>query len=428
MILLGGINKSLGILKVSINGTGDYTIDNIYNSIVSAGFGAYCSYDGYYFILKGWIIGEGTSFGNLFIERKSLVFLKGGVANQNPNFTMRFGRYLSDIQGAYNGYGCSIDIQNCRYPFGSIYSTNFYVYGCQLSSVKSLKSTYTEPKYTLYYNGGAQCNLAYNVSNFKENIIEFAARGVTSDILDTKWWQDNNFGNTNHIRLKIWQIVNLPYFGGGKFYDCTWASASRLNHYVFNTTTEYYSDFYDCMFPSFVGNIALCSYTNLNTFKTSLSYINFNYTLSFKIITQIGVAIPGATISVRDKDGNLINWVEYANTINRLVTGNTFNTNRTTDVNGVISYYVNAYKTNLNPLNVTGPTSTDIIYTYKYPFTITVSKTGYETQTIILETLLKKTDLIITLTPSRSYRSTIDGNLLLVTNPEQGSSSNLLEI
>jgi len=61
------------------------------------------------------------------------------------------------------------------------------------------------------------------------------------------------------------------------------------------------------------------------------------------------------------------------------------------------------------------------------PYTLTVSKTGYETYTSTFD-VTEKMDLIISLKPIVPIRQTLDGELLLANQPETGSSAKLLKI
>lgn len=133
------------------------------------------------------------------------------------------------------------------------------------------------------------------------------------------------------------------------------------------------------------------------------------FSTDIKVVDTNGAAISGVTVSAKYTGGADIFSV-------------------TTGVNGAITqqmitdreWKIDATKSNVGNMFI-GENITQLL-------SLTISKAGYETYQSSGVILNKKLDLTITLTPSRSYRSTIDGNLLLVTNPEKGSSSNLIEI
>ena len=98
---VGGVTKDGGTVKVYLDGTLTYDIEDVYDAVVAAGYSAYTFYDGYNFVLKGVImVDSSSSTGSLVVEQKSLVFIKGGVHNSSSTFTTRFGRWTSDIIGA----------------------------------------------------------------------------------------------------------------------------------------------------------------------------------------------------------------------------------------------------------------------------------------------------------------------------------------
>jgi hypothetical protein len=417
---IGDIPLSSGVIRIDVDGDTTYSLKSIYDAVVAAGYTDNIFYDGYNFILKGWIIcTTATDVGSLVVENQNLVFIRGGVYHTSSTFTTRFGRWHT------NGfpdprYGCNIDTQNCRYPFKGT-TDKFQVYGCKLSKNNSRITTITEPKYLLYYNGGASEYITYNISQMQGCIIEQYGRGITSDVIDLLYGQGNNWGNYNHIRNKIYNSASMPYKAGGKFYANKWLTTGALA--VYNkgayASNGYYCDFYDDLFPGYsneeidVGNI----YYRCDGL-TSDQHQDFNYSLNVTVLDEAGSPLSGVTVNGKDKDGNPIEWIEHAGTGDKLVTGNTYTTDRTTDANGKVDYYTEAYR-------ITMDTQTEIIeYNYnltktvRYPFVFTFSKEGYETATLYIERLNEPVVTVVTLKKAVPVMVGTDGETAVKVNPK----------
>jgi len=413
--LVGSIDRDLGTIKVDFadGGTG-WDLQDIYDAIDGAGLGAYVNWDGTRLILKGWIVSSGTDSGSFTVTKKSLVFIRGGIHCGNPNFTMRFGVWTSDAIGANVAEGCHIDIQHSRYPIRSAYSGLLQIYGSLVSFGYTRITTLSENLSNVYYTGNGQVYFSNYVDEMKDSILGVRGRSVTGDIIDLKWGQGNNWGNGNHIRLNIYNSVNMPYYAGGKFYACTFNTySSRLRSYIFpGSGYSHYTDFYDCLFPNYPGGMITEDYWRWGGLTvdilTSPFYYDFNYTLKLKIIDIDSNPIVGATVSMTDKDNNLVTWIEGDGTYNNLVTGTTYATDRTTDANGEIEYYVKSYKLTLDPENTEYPNSDNYtIKTNSYPFTLTVSKSGYSSVMIKGIEFAEKKDWIVKLSTEDYGKTTI---------------------
>lgn len=398
--LPGNINKNLGIIKVDFTTAGNYNnLTQIYNDIVAQGFGDYVFYDGYNFVCKGWFFANSNaSVGSFVIQQRRLTFIKGGIINYSNTYTMQFGSWISDTVGANYTTGCAINILNMRMSFASSFD-KIKMYGCLLTNHLE-GNILTEIKQVNSYFTGWY--IPYNTVEYKDNIMGVAMRGNNSVAKDLKWWQTNNFGNAAHIRLRIWTYASLPYFKGGKFYDCDFLLATGLWFYngsVAYSESGYYTDFYDCEWPARPDGMLYLYYNSIvnPTTLTSNQIAYVNYTLSATVLDEAGNALSDVNVSALDASGNAVNFIEYDTTIDKLVTGNVYAGSVTTDENGQIGYYINAYQVGLNPANTTYPNSYDTITTVKYPFTITFSKAGYRDYTVILEELKKKTDMTLTL-------------------------------
>jgi len=435
---VGGISKDLGIIKVEITsgtynaGSAPYGLQSIYDAVVAAGFGAYVFYDGYTFVLKGWIITTGTVAGTFTTYWKNIVFIKGGLHLGNPNYKFYFGAWINDTYGSEYAAGCNIDIQNARLPFRTQYANTLFVYGGRITRAMSRVTSVAETRNFNNYTAGQPLTLTYYCDGIRDSELGFSIRGYTSELRDLKCGIENNFGTPDIFRLRFTTTGLMHYQNGGRIYACTWLYAAAIGRYVAAPSfANYYSLLYDCMFPFYSNNIPPFYYSTAAGNTTANSYTDLLYSMNFNVVDVISKdAISGVNINIKDKDGNNIDWVEHDTTFDKKVTGNTYSTDRVTDANGnVNTYYLLAYRVNLNPTNTIAATQcTNVVFTYKYPFTVTISKAGYETQTLQFKVFTKPTDLSITLTPSRSYRSTIRGRRLKVLNPEKGSGSKLLEL
>lgn len=135
--------------------------------------------------------------------------------------------------------------------------------------------------------------------------------------------------------------------------------------------------------------------------------INEYFDTSFVILDDTGTPIESADILITDSDGTT-----YSDT---------------TDSNGEMTSRLKTKYAYFDPLN-SDSTSYNSSVKILNPFTVVVSKDGYETYTSTGFTVEGKTTEIITLKPTVPIRQTIEGKLLLASQAELGSSSKLLEI
>lgn len=145
------------------------------------------------------------------------------------------------------------------------------------------------------------------------------------------------------------------------------------------------------------------TYTGSMTVGTT-NYVYRRYTLKVIVKDENGDIIPSANILLKNLQGTTI-------------------FDGTTDVNGLIEEIIL-----VNQWTYTNPSGTIQRESIDYnPFTISISKDGYENYEgqVLIENI---TSLSITLKSILKIRKTIDGKLLLATNPENGSNSNMIEI
>jgi len=165
----------------------------------------------------------------------------------------------------------------------------------------------------------------------------------------------------------------------------------------------------------------------------SLNYFDFVYSITIKVLDDTGAAVSGANVSLTDKDGNAGTWIEHDGTYDKLATGTTYTTDRTSDSDGIVDYYVKSYHNYLNPDHtntVTNPDdSTDSLNDEYFPFTIAVSKAGYETVTVILDDFTAPASMIITLKTAKTTRMNTDGELFFnLDKTNEGKAIDLVKL
>ena len=353
--LLGGIDKALGILKVEFTGTSTHTIQQVYDAIVSAGYSDYVRWNGYEFIFKGWLYCavETTDAGLFNVTGKRMTFIKGGIKNRSDSYIFRFGSLLSETKGAHPDNACVIDIIHSRYAFLTYYGSGIEFYGGLLSKGKGRLTTYSEYLNIESYYANSNSYIGYNVSGFRDVMIGFYGRSNLGDIKDISWRQGNNWGNYNHIRLKVLDSANMPYKAGGKFYNCNWLDLAYLNMYVFSGTEGYYTNMYDMDFSIFPNGMIDNPYVRYSSLASpdyqSNNYFQFFYSLQMTVLDAAGDVLEDVIISAVDKDNNPVNWIEKDGSTDELISGNEYTSNRLTDVNGKVDYYMLSYHIMLNP-------------------------------------------------------------------------------
>lgn len=163
-----------------------------------------------------------------------------------------------------------------------------------------------------------------------------------------------------------------------------WAGAGGLllrdvNAYSYSISQATTVIFYDC--TSLSGTFSL---TNDGS-STTPTYIYTHSSLALTITDDTGSAISGALVSIKDQYGNPAQaWV------GTLASGSVQNiADKTTDVNGEVdtfdvlhNYYIYVF----------GGADTNTTYS---PFTITISKTGYQTKTMVLTMNKKREEIVV---------------------------------
>jgi len=429
----GGLVKNTGNIQVLLEG-GNYSNygKSLYNTIVSQGYGDYVSWENNTLILKGWIVAGGTSSGYMIFYYNNFVFLRGGVHSANPNFYIQFGLWSSDIYGASVTHGCNIDIICERYAFRSVYANMLRVYGCNLTQCLTVDKTNAETVNAHYFLNGSNLAIAYQIGGIKDNIIGIYFRAYQGDMEDVKARFLNNHGNSPHYRVKMVVRATMPYTtAGGSFYACEFLDDKYISSYQPASGALYFSNLYDCKFPNEDDNKQTYHRWRIYAPQTITNeYIQYNFSLIVNATDVDGNVIEGANVSIKDKDGNSGVWIEYTDDINKTVTGTTYSTDRTTDSDGQIKYYLESYKANHNNdypgTGTANYISYESIITDKYPYTLTITKAGYVTFTTVIKDFLGSLTLAAVMAVSPKFTLSTDGNVSKYLNPDNPKNLGLV--
>lgn len=424
--LVQNIDKHLGILKVDLSEAGNTTLQEIYNEITASGYDDYVYYDGFNFVLKGSFEATGTTAGSFTIKRQNLIFIKGILVNNNPNFIMTFGEWVSDDYGADYIEGCSVDIQNSRYPIGSTNDTIRF-YGCQVSLSRSIVKTLTENLNTSYYYNAAtgQGYFSGNITEMRDNIMGNRGRGIQTGITvqDLKWLEANNWSGGIKLRLRIMGVESTHGWNEtySKFYDCKWVNGGSgvVDNYTYTSLDPpCITRFYDCEFPYYSGSdnvIGTGSIRHVNLkVENEWSSLNnnlFHNSLYCKVIDVNGNLIESASVNMVDQYGSQSVWIELDGSYDRLISGNEYSSSVYTDNNGEMEYYTEVYQVYLNP-DFSGSEQTyDSVRLEHYPFTLTVSKPSYDDYVTRVNLTQPKNKILVTLKKSKDVLTTTSGNV-----------------
>jgi hypothetical protein len=426
--LPGGLNKDLGIIKINFSGSDDHDFDDMIAAIDSAGLSDYYNWDGYTFVLKGWMVTDvgTTETGSFSTTGKNFVFVKGGLHARQQYFKFTFGTWLTAQNIPGQNSVCNLEFLNARYPFRAVYTDSeaLNVYGGVISGSRADNYlSLSGGRNGGYYIGGSQLYIAGDVSGFKYCDFGLNLRGTAGTLRDVLFGQGNNFGNSPYIRCKCHRDANMPYKKGGAFYateflnptdDLSFYGGSHVNN-------GYYTDFYDCIFPFTNGEINQGDfyYSSISAAQGLYSdcYVTIHYSLNVTIQDINGNPIQGVTVSAKNKNGEECTWTEHDGTSDKLAVA-TYTTPRTSDVNGQVDYYVKSYKISHNPENTGEGNSYNIIKTEEFPITFTFSKSGYESVQVVLARLNDQFSGIVTLNKSVPVMVGTDGRSAVKVNPK----------
>lgn len=407
--LPGFLDKDLGLINVALSSTDTHDLQDLYDAIVSAGFSDYVTWDGAQFNLKGSITVAAavTDAGSLIVIDKKIAIVRGCLSNLGTNYVIRFGTWTSEAAGANLYDSCIFEIGNSRYPLYGKYTHSIQFYGCIVRGLLQATNL-SENSLTNYYHGGTAFAFQGYVDQWRECLIGGAGRSQLGIVKDLKWNESNNWSGSEKLRLVITGNTSAHAWATGKFYACTFTrTGTDLTGGYYDYSEQYNVRFYDCLFPAYtdnfltVGAFRYVSTTEAWEFGAQGEWFFWIYN-SFKVtvIDENGAPIEGVTISATDVDGNAAEWVEHEGGTDRLITGTEYSTDRTTDSNGQIDYYLVSYKNNLDPTYTgTSIAYSKSVYYNKYPYNITFRKLGYQNNSLKMN-MWKPEDTLVTMKSS----------------------------
>lgn len=370
-----------GVLTISGSLTGDrFSIVDLYNADIANGWGVIKKIDAHTYLVNTYLVSQSQFWSDSF---KTIIFADGWNCTSAD---LLFGRISGSNQtsGTCNIIVTSQWLSSLNPNILNAYRTNFlYVYPFEYGTGIGLTAL-------SWSSGMVQDCTCEKFRNFTPNS---AVNCILKNFIFSGY--DNAFstGRATFLDVKMlqgsraWQTAgNSTIYGKGAFID----GGNAVLWIGLNNTVN--------LVDSQFVNAGTCN--NDSTGSVLNDKISFN----LNVIDLNNTPISGANFKIYDKDNNLV-------------------VNVSTDANGNIAEQeVLRRQYTITGLVVSAPVN-------KYPFTLIVSKTGYETYTEKVSYLLSLAVVkTIALKPIIPVRQTNRGRSLAVIIPEQGSSSALVEI
>jgi len=377
------------------------TINDIYNADVAGGWGMIHKLSA-----KCYEINIPYILANAFIKfsGNAVLLVNGLFSGSSLGTSLQIGERNSTYDATYDG--CVISFKCANFGgyramngfYKLIYDTTFiYDY----YSYRGWPYTGSNQYAAFDFSTGDYCQ-DVTFKNFR--YVGAAGTSVMKEIRlidgsENMW----NWSTTGQIRN-----IQVEDAGIQVQYSLTSAFAPIIDQLILKKNG--YLNFYNNHCAVTVRNTLLNATMGWYTSPDASWHEEFNFDML--IVDDNGDPIENATISLKNNLGTEV----YSGT---------------TDSSGVITTqyiltrvfsYGNAVA---DPTNAVSKTLTNI--TDYNPFTITVSKTGYETYESVMD-ITAKLNSTITLKPIVPIRQTLDGELLLANQPETGSSAKLLKI
>lgn len=370
-----------GVLTLTGSATGDrYSIVDLYNADVAGGWGVIKKLDAHTYLVNCYVKMQSQFWNDTF---KNIIWADGYDASSAD---MKFG----SISGSNRTSGTCNIIITSQWLSGAgcnvlnAYRTNFlYVYPFENGTSLGLTS--------LTWSSGViqDCTC--------EKFRGFTPFSATNCILKNFTYSgyDNAFGTGQasfiNVRMlqgsRAWQTSGTSsIYGKGVFID----GGNAILWIGLNNTVN----LVDSQFVN-VGSV--------NSNATG-SVLNDKISFNLNVVDNNQVAVSGANVKIYDNSATLVVNVDTAAS------------------GSIAEQEITRRQYTVTNLTVNGPFN-------KYPFTIVVSKTGYETYTEKVSYLLSLAVVkTVALKQALKLRQTIEGDLLLALKPELGSISKLLKL
>jgi len=296
----GGLDRSKGRILVNFDGT--VTLQNIYDQIVSDGYGAYCYYDGVVFVLNGsFYITKVAGSGSLSIKGKHL-YLLGLFSNASDSgVTVTFGESLGNTTASqsiltmlYINAGWSM-YSNMVFNGGAIQAllttgvTSAYVFG----DIRSYPSG-------AIFNGvfiGQGINMTLNYAHVGNTTTQSSGLFLTSSIK----LYDIKFQNPDVVYG--YSLFANSGLGWGKTFRGIYDSMPKEDFLVYcNSLTTVPNYQYDPSFNYRKANLPLIYWyaaNGSNVWAPTWIY----HSLLLRVIDSSGNAISNALVSAVDTAG-----------------------------------------------------------------------------------------------------------------------------
>lgn len=401
-----GFSKDLGSITVSFDGT--TTLQNIYDAIVASGHGSYVYWDGTAFWLKGGLYCTGTTAGSLTFVGKVICCFQGGIRVTNPNLAISMG---TKVAGGQTQNGCII--------YSSLESPLFLaylrLYDCRVTSIL-IPAT--------YYGWGGQGDIypstltGTDIINLYVDLMGFRGSGAATEIPHNINTNVSGYAAWTGVSTNVRLVGNTPGLyiftttGEPAFRDWFWDVQSNSHLLLGIVNPGKKIRIYDCTFKQggavTTNNLPVCywlaGYGNI--FADGEYPVEVYSSVTLKIVDSANLPISGASVVLKNK--------------NNLTVLNT-----TTNAQGLITK-ADILRAKMD-YDGTTPSTFGTTIENLNDFTLTISKTGYETYTQIFS-LTTKIDWQVSLKPIVKNRYTESGKPLIALTPEAGSSSAMLEL
>jgi len=336
----GGLSKDIGGIRINFTGSGD--IEDLYDQLVTDGYGAYVFYDGWSFVLKGSIYLTGAVQATLDATKKvHFVFIKGTLNSSNTHVGTAFP--FGELSNNLGRSGCTFHVLNYN---GFIYCQNgIAFYSC-------IFLPYYKNEGLLFKSGGIVIELGSTgelQGGFFEGNLNPKANTSDLTVLNNNIYlqsKDKTHTDLVHINSDGSKYSALALYGlyssGCKFIrfisksksDGTgdhirWRGGSYSNPVNFNNTSFNSANGR----PNMDGTSGSCIFTR-----------DFNV----EIENDAGDYVSGVTVDLEDKDGNAV-WTQGT---------------KSTDATGRLAADV----------EVTFESWLDNVWTVETPFTLTLNK------------------------------------------------------
>ena len=408
VVITGSAQTLSNGVEITFDATTGHTLSDKWYFL--AGLHNYIKVYDPFIVFNGSITSTGSTTAEFTQKQKTIIWYQGTFENNsgwygNPNFTVTLGDYNSSEQNGYNG--CEI-IPYYSATWTSTFNTGSLVYGG--SRVNRLN-----------YYAGQSYHSIFSVqdirgASFNNLIINIYSGTNPTDVIFNNINTLQNGGNT-FTRIKLYNgrysiangvsITTAKFIDSYVYQDPSIANYSACDCQISDYSTppdygEFYQNFYDFITLRQNNRPSFYFYTPNGALPKVKIFTSINLT----VIDEQGNPIEGATVNVYNKDDNL-----------------DFTT--TTDVNGQASDYMTTY--HFEKTSAGGGVDTAVgVWTDYNPFTIKISKSGYETYTWT-GTINSKQTWDITLKSWKSIKLSTDGEVFLNLDKRNISNRALLE-